>query len=129
MDTLSRVPDGMSFLARSRRWRSASLIRTESVCCCFALSELSGGFPSAFSGLSGNRELTFLASNTIRQFVSKHVDRVHAARYDVNPIFRGTRMKVHNTQSDPRKNPDSTRVHGLRLAVGSSSAAVQKTSQ
>ncbi len=38
-------------------------------------------------------------------------------------------MKVHNTQADPRKNPDSTRVHGLRLAVGSSSAAVQKTSQ
>ena len=26
-------------------------------------------------------------------------------------------MKVRNTQSDPRKNPDSPRVHGLRLTV------------
>jgi len=31
-------------------------------------------------------------------------------------------MKVLNTQSDPRKNPDSPRVHGLRLTVNPSSA-------
>lgn len=30
-------------------------------------------------------------------------------------------MKVRNAQSDPRKNPDSSRVHGLRLAANSSS--------
>jgi len=35
-------------------------------------------------------------------------------------------MKVRNAQSDPRKNPDSTRVHGLRLAIDSSSATFQE---
>jgi len=34
-------------------------------------------------------------------------------------------MKVRNTQSDPRKNPDSPRVHGLRLSLNSSSAIVE----
>src|SRR6266850_1011059 len=120
VETLSPVLDDMSFLARSRRWRSASLIRTERVCCCFALSDLSGGFPSSFSGLSGNRKLAFTAANTFLPFVSKHVDRIHVARYDVNPIFHGTRMKIRNAQSDPRKNPDSLRVHGLRTVVNSS---------
>src|SRR4029077_6491222 len=115
VETLSPVLDDMSFLARSRRWRRASLIRTERVCCCFALSELSSGFPSVFSGLSGNRKLAFPASNTFRQVASKHVDRIHLTGYDVNPIFLGTRMKVRNAQSDQRKNPDSSRVHGLRL--------------
>src|SRR6202521_4116991 len=119
VETLSPVLDDMSFLARSRRWRSASLIRTERVCCCFALSDLSGVFPSGFSGLSGNRKLAFPASNTIRQVVSKHIDRIHATRYDVNPIFHGTRMKVRNAQSDPRKNPEPQRVHGLRTMVNS----------
>lgn len=38
-------------------------------------------------------------------------------------------MKVRNAQSDPRKNPDSLRVHGLRLAVDSSYEAVQKPSE
>jgi excisionase family DNA binding protein len=33
------------------------------------------------------------------------------------PISFGGRMKVRNAQSDPRKNPDSPRVHGLRLTV------------
>src|ERR1700680_3477586 len=90
VETLSPVLDDMRFLAVSRRWRSASLIRTERVCCCFALSDLSGGFPSGFSGLSGNRKLPFPADNTSRQVVSKHVDRIHANDYDVNPhFFRG----------------------------------------
>jgi excisionase family DNA binding protein len=31
------------------------------------------------------------------------------------PFLLGGRMKVRNAQSDPRKNPDSPRVHGLRL--------------
>jgi excisionase family DNA binding protein len=31
------------------------------------------------------------------------------------PISVGGRMKVRNAQSDQRKNPDSSRVHGLRL--------------
>jgi excisionase family DNA binding protein len=35
-------------------------------------------------------------------------------------------MKVRNTQFDLRKNPDSPRVHGLRRAVDSSSADVQR---
>jgi excisionase family DNA binding protein len=44
--------------------------------------------------------------------------RLHASRYAVNPHFPlGGRMKVRNNQSDLRRNPDSTRVHGLRLAV------------
>lgn len=34
-------------------------------------------------------------------------------------------MKVRNVQSDPRRNPDSPRVHGLRLAVSSSSELVR----
>ena len=34
-------------------------------------------------------------------------------------------MKVRNAQSDPRKNPDSPRVHGLRLSLNSSSAIVE----
>src|ERR1700693_2334824 len=89
VETLSPVLDDMSFLARSRRWRSASLIRTERVCCCFALSDLSGGFPSGFSGLSGNRKLAFPMADTIRKDVSKHIDRVHGASYYVNPIFHG----------------------------------------
>src|SRR6267378_7763887 len=38
-------------------------------------------------------------------------------------------MKVRHAQSDLRKIPDSPRVHGLRLAVDSSSATVQKTSE
>src|SRR5260370_465822 len=84
VETLSPVLDDMSFLARSRRWRSASLIRTERVCCCFALSELSGGFPSGFSG---NRKLTFSEAHKFRQIVSKHIDRIHVASYDVNPNF------------------------------------------
>ena len=33
-------------------------------------------------------------------------------------------MKVRNTQIDPRKNPDSPRVHGLRLTAVSSSESV-----
>ena len=33
-------------------------------------------------------------------------------------------MKVRSTQSDPRKNPDSPRVHGLRLSPKSSSTAI-----
>src|SRR5438132_5243938 len=88
VETLSPVLDDMSFLARSRRWRSASLIRTERVCCCFALSELYGGFRSVFSGLSGNRKLAFPATNTFQKCVSKHIDRIHGTRYDVNPRFR-----------------------------------------
>ena len=41
------------------------------------------------------------------------------------PISVGGRMKVRNAQSDQRKNPDSPRVHGLRLAVSSSSESVR----
>src|SRR5207245_4719120 len=89
VETLSPVLDDMSFLARSRRWRSASLIRTERVCCCFALSDLSGGFPSDFSGLSGNRKLAFPVANPIWKYVSKHIDRIHETRYDFNPISDG----------------------------------------
>jgi excisionase family DNA binding protein len=91
------------------------------------LSELSGGFPSGFSGLSGNRKLAFPAENTFLPVVSKHIDRIHVTSYDVNPNFHGTRMKVRNTQSDPRKNPDSPRVHGLRLSLNSSSAIVENS--
>src|SRR5205814_2312367 len=117
VETLSPVLDDMSFLARSKRWRSASLIRTERVCCCFALSELSGGFPSVFSGLSGNRKLAFPATNTFRQYVSKHIYRIHGTRYDVNPRFRWGPNESPHCPIRPAKNPDSPRVHGLRLAV------------
>src|SRR5216684_6677665 len=127
VETLSPVLDDMSFLARSRRWRSASLIRTERVCCCFALSGLSDGFPSGFSGLSGNRKLAFSEAHTFRQVVSKHIDRIHVASYDVNPHSIGGRMKLRNAQSDPRKNPDSPRVHGVRLAENSSSESVRES--
>jgi excisionase family DNA binding protein len=41
------------------------------------------------------------------------------------PISVGGRMKVRNAQSDPRKNPDSRRVHGLRLSMNSSTAIVE----
>jgi excisionase family DNA binding protein len=34
-------------------------------------------------------------------------------------------MKVRNAQSDPRKNPDSPRVHGLRLSMNSSTAIAE----
>ena len=34
-------------------------------------------------------------------------------------------MKVRNTQSDPRKNPDSPRVHGLRLSLNSSTEVIE----
>jgi excisionase family DNA binding protein len=34
-------------------------------------------------------------------------------------------MKVRHAQSDPRKNPDSPRVHGLRLSMNSSTAIVE----
>jgi hypothetical protein len=35
-------------------------------------------------------------------------------------------MKAQNAKSDPRKNPDSPRVHGLRLEVSSSSASIKE---
>jgi len=35
-------------------------------------------------------------------------------------------MKVRNAQSDPRKNPDSPRVHGLRLTGNSSSESARE---
>ena len=41
------------------------------------------------------------------------------------PVSVGGRMKVRNTQSDPRKNPDSPRVHGLRLAVSPSARSIE----
>lgn len=34
-------------------------------------------------------------------------------------------MKVRNAQSDPRKNPDSPRVHGLRLSLNSSTEIIE----
>ena len=34
-------------------------------------------------------------------------------------------MKVRNAQSDPRKNPDSPRVHGLRLSLNSSTERIE----
>jgi len=34
-------------------------------------------------------------------------------------------MKVRNAQSDPRKNPDSPRVHGLRLSMNSSTEIIE----
>src|SRR5438552_9930779 len=34
-------------------------------------------------------------------------------------------MNVRNAQSDPRKNPDSPRVHGLRLAVSPSARSIE----
>ena len=34
-------------------------------------------------------------------------------------------MKVRNAQSDPRKNPDSLRVHGLRLSLNSSTEIIE----
>ena len=36
-------------------------------------------------------------------------------------------MKVRNAQSDQRKNPDSSRVHGLRLTENSSSESVRES--
>jgi hypothetical protein len=57
------------------------------------------------------------------------IDRLHGSSYAVNPISRGTRMKVRSVQPDPRKNPDSPRVHGLRLAVDSSSATLREVSE
>src|SRR6266566_92721 len=83
VETLSPVLDDMSFLARSRRWRSASLIRTERVCCCFALSDLSGGFPSGCSGLSGNRRLAFLVVGGFWLIVLKLVVRIYVKGYVV----------------------------------------------
>lgn len=41
------------------------------------------------------------------------------------PISIGGRMKLRNAQSDLRKNPDSPRVHGLRLSLNSSSAIIE----
>src|SRR5436190_23129846 len=38
-------------------------------------------------------------------------------------------MKPRDLQFDPRKNPDSPRVHGLRLAVSAPSNAEQKEFQ
>ncbi len=35
-------------------------------------------------------------------------------------------MKVRNAQSDPRKNPDSPRVHGLRPTAASSSESARE---
>lgn len=34
-------------------------------------------------------------------------------------------MKLRNAQSDPRKNPDSPQVHGLRLSMNSSTVIAQ----
>lgn len=34
-------------------------------------------------------------------------------------------MKVRNAQSDPRKNPDSSRVHGLRPSMNSSTEIIE----
>ncbi len=34
-------------------------------------------------------------------------------------------MNVRDAQSDPRKNPDSPRVHGLRLAVSPSARSIE----
>jgi excisionase family DNA binding protein len=34
-------------------------------------------------------------------------------------------MKLRNAQSDPRKNPDSPRVHGLRLSMNSSTEIIE----
>jgi excisionase family DNA binding protein len=34
-------------------------------------------------------------------------------------------MKVRNAQSDPRKNPDSPRVHGSRLSLNSSTEIIE----
>jgi excisionase family DNA binding protein len=82
-------------------------------------------FPRAFQACQAIRKLAFPVENTFLPVVSTHVDRIHVTRYDVNPHSVGSRMKVRNTQSDPRKNPDSPRVHGLRLSLNSSSAIIE----
>ena len=50
------------------------------------------------------------------------VQRIRKVKLKTEPgELRKRTMKHRNTQSGARKNPDSSRVHGLRLAVNSSS--------